>query len=133
MRTVQSAFAGWPVVALRVPCVRGPALSRHLLAPCRCACSGDWERAWAVFGGMKQAGLQPRCDECILLWRHVASVIWPAIRTTSSDSTPHSVPHCSTISYNALLSACERCGQPDRALELLGRMQRDGIAQSAVT
>ena len=40
---------------------------------------GDWEKAWAVFLSMRQAGLRP-----------------------------------STISYNALISACERCGQPDR-------------------
>lgn len=29
-----------------------------------------------------------------------------------------------TRSYNALLSACERAGQPDRALEVFANMQR---------
>lgn len=29
-----------------------------------------------------------------------------------------------TRSYNALLSACERAGQPDRALEVWANMQR---------
>ena len=30
-----------------------------------------------------------------------------------------------TVSYNSLLSACERCGQADRALEVFGMMERE--------
>jgi pentatricopeptide repeat protein len=64
---------------------------------------GDWEKAWAVFLAMKQAGLRP-----------------------------------STISYNALISACERCGQTDRCAwgddcplqrPLAGRLPRPACQQ----
>lgn len=30
-----------------------------------------------------------------------------------------------TVSYNSLLSACERCGQAERALEVFGMMERE--------
>lgn len=30
-----------------------------------------------------------------------------------------------TVSYNSLLSACERCGQAERALEIFGMMERE--------
>lgn len=30
-----------------------------------------------------------------------------------------------TVSYNSLLSACERCGQADRALEVFSMMERE--------
>lgn len=30
-----------------------------------------------------------------------------------------------TVSYNSLLSVCERCGQPERALEVFGMMERE--------
>ena len=35
--------------------------------------------------------------------------------------------------YNALLAACDRAGQYDRALELYREMQGEGVAPNAVT
>lgn len=35
--------------------------------------------------------------------------------------------------YNALLAACERAGQPDRALEVVGHMRREGVEGNALT
>lgn len=62
--------AGGPCAARRKPALRAWAPRSQ---------GGDWEKAWAVFLAMKQAGLRP-----------------------------------SPISYNALISACERAGQVDR-------------------
>ncbi len=36
-------------------------------------------------------------------------------------------------SYNALVAACERAGQYDKALELLREMKREMLAPNAVT
>ena len=36
----------------------------------------------------------------------------------------------STVSFNSLLSACERCNEPDRALEVFHTMQRSVVSTS---
>ena len=38
-----------------------------------------------------------------------------------------------TVSYNSLLSACERCGQAERALEVFKMMQKEAGSTSGYT
>ncbi|EFN59084.1 hypothetical protein CHLNCDRAFT_137845 [Chlorella variabilis] len=83
--------------------------------------AGQWERSMDVFRQMEAAGIVPDGGDWEAGW-----AVFLAMR--QAGLTP------STISYNALISACERCGQPDRALEVFASMQRRGQAPpNAVT
>ena len=90
------------------------------------------EQAWAVPSAMREAGVAPTaCAAAIRMRPQIPCLT--AIPAQSRREQAWAVLSAmreagvapSTRSYNALLAACDRGGQPARALEVLRRMQRE--------
>jgi pentatricopeptide repeat protein len=90
-------------------------------------------KAEAVLRAMRARGFRPRdYAYCGLIAAYslggdCASAL--AVRGRMAQDGAQATVHV----YNALVAACERAGQFDRALELLRDMKREGLAPNGVT
>lgn len=95
--------------------------------------AGNAAAAEASFRSLTRAGFRPRdFAYCGLIAAHSIAGDLPAALNVRARMLQDRVALTVHV-YNALMAACERSLQFDRALELFGIMQRDGVEPNAVT